>query len=42
MIPSWPAQHAHSFTENPVGYTTVVDRFVDELAPGFGGRRERS
>ena len=28
MIPAWPAPHGHSFTENPVGYTAVVDRFL--------------
>lgn len=40
VIPEWPAPHAHSFTENPGGYTAVVDRFLDELAPGFGERLE--
>ena len=41
VIPDWEAKHAHSYTENPVGYTAVVDRFLDEFAPGFGMRRER-
>lgn len=40
VIPEWPAPHAHSFTENPAGYTAVVDRFLDEFAPGFGERLE--
>jgi fermentation-respiration switch protein FrsA (DUF1100 family) len=41
VIPAWEAAHAHSYTENPTAYTAVVDAFLDELAPGFGGRRER-
>jgi uncharacterized protein len=41
VIPGWEAPHAHSFTENPVAYTEVVDRFLDEFAPGFGVRPER-
>ena len=41
VIPGWEAPHAHSFTENPVAYTGVVDRFLDEFAPGFGVRPER-
>ena len=41
VIPSWPAQHAHSYTENPVGYTAIVDGFLNEYAPNFGGRLER-
>jgi pimeloyl-ACP methyl ester carboxylesterase len=36
VIPSWPAQHAHSFTENPEGYTAIVDAFLARFAPGFG------
>ena len=41
VIPGWEAPHAHSFTENPVAYTEVVGRFLDEFAPGFGVRPER-
>lgn len=41
VIPEWPAPHAHSFTENPLGYTTVVDRFLNEFAPSFGVRLAR-
>ena len=41
VIPEWPAKHAHSFTENQVGYTAMVDAFLNEFAPDFGVRRER-
>lgn len=41
VIPGWEAPHAHSFTENPVAYTEVVDRFLDEFAPRFGVRPDR-
>jgi fermentation-respiration switch protein FrsA (DUF1100 family) len=41
VIPEWKARHAHSFTENPLGYTAVVDRFLDEFAPDFGVPPER-
>ena len=41
VIPAWEAEHAHSYTENPDGYTDVVDRFLADFAPGFGGRPDR-
>lgn len=41
VIPEWPAAHAHSYTENPVGYTAIVDGFLTEFAPDFGARLER-
>jgi pimeloyl-ACP methyl ester carboxylesterase len=41
VIPDWEATHAHSYTENPVGYTAVVDGFLEVFAPGFGVRRAR-
>ena len=41
VIPSWPAAHAHSYTENPAGYTAIVDGFLNEFAPDFGVRLER-
>jgi len=41
VIPDWPATHAHSYTENPVGYTALVDSFLGEFAPEFGVRLER-
>ena len=41
VIPSWAAKHAHSYTENPEGYTAIVDRFVNRYAPGFGTRVQR-
>ena len=41
VIPSWPAKHAHSYTENPVGYTAIVDGFLNEFASDFGVRLER-
>ena len=41
VIPAWEAEHGHSYTENPVGYTAVVDRFLTEFAPEFGVRLER-
>jgi fermentation-respiration switch protein FrsA (DUF1100 family) len=33
VIPEWEAEHAHSFTRNPQGYTAVVDGFLAELTP---------
>ena len=41
VIPAWEAEHAHSYTENPAGYTAAIDAFLNEFAPGFGVRRER-
>ena len=41
VIPDWEAPHAHSYTEAPVAYTAVVDRFLAELVPEFGVRLER-
>jgi uncharacterized protein len=41
VIPDWEASHAHSYTENPGGYTAIVDRFLNEFAPNFGVRLER-
>jgi pimeloyl-ACP methyl ester carboxylesterase len=41
VIPDWEASHAHSFTENRVGYTALVDRFLADFAPGFGVRLAR-
>jgi pimeloyl-ACP methyl ester carboxylesterase len=41
VIPDWEAPHAHSYTENPVGYTAIVDGFLEEFAPGFGVRLAR-
>jgi hypothetical protein len=41
VIPSWPAKHAHSYTENPRGYTAIVDGFLNTFAPDFGVRLER-
>ncbi|MCP9486131.1 MAG: alpha/beta fold hydrolase [Gaiellaceae bacterium MAG52_C11] len=42
VIPDWEAGHARSYTEAPLAYTAVVDRFLAELVPEFGGpRRER-
>ena len=38
LIPDWPAQHALSYANNPVGYTAAVDRFLSKFAPGFGAR----
>ena len=41
VIPSWEAAHGRSYTEAPVAYTAVVDRFLAELVPEFGVRLER-
>ena len=41
VIPNWEAKHAHSFTENPVGYTAVVDSFLSRFASDFGVRLAR-
>jgi uncharacterized protein len=41
LIPAWPAPHALSYTENPSGYTAVVDRFLSKFAPNFGARLTR-
>ena len=41
VIPDWAAAHARSYTEAPLAYTAVVDRFLAELVPGFGVRLER-
>lgn len=41
VIPEWEAPHARSFTNNPVAYTAVVDRFLAEFAPTFGTRLAR-
>ncbi len=41
VIPAWEAEHGHSYTTNAVGYTAVVDRFLQTLAPGFGVRLKR-
>ncbi len=38
VIPVWEAPHAHSYTNNPVAYTAVVDTFLDKYAPSFGAR----
>ena len=38
LIPSWHAQHAHSYSENPVAYTAAVDAFLAKFVPGFGVR----
>jgi uncharacterized protein len=40
VIPSWEATHAHSYTVNPVGYTTAVDSFLSRFAAGFGIRHQ--
>jgi pimeloyl-ACP methyl ester carboxylesterase len=41
VIPDWEAKHAHSFTQNPVAYTAVVDSFLSRFAPNFGVRLAR-
>ncbi len=39
VIPDWDAPHARSYEIDPIAYTTIVDEFLDDFAPGFGVRR---
>ncbi len=41
VIPAWEAEHGHSFTNNRVGYTAVVDRFLKTFGLEFGVRLKR-
>ncbi len=41
VIPEWEAPHAHSFTNDRVAYTAIVDDFLTSFAPEFGIRLER-
>lgn len=41
VIPHWKAEHALSYTEAPVAYTALVDRFLARFVPGFGVRLAR-
>jgi uncharacterized protein len=41
VIPDWEAPHAHSFTNDRVAYTAIVDDFLTTFAPEFGIRLER-
>jgi uncharacterized protein len=38
VIPSWTAPHASSYTENPAGYTKIVDAFLKAFKLPFGVR----
>ena len=41
VIPEWEAPHAHSFTNDRVAYTAIVDDFLTTYAPEFGVRLKR-
>jgi uncharacterized protein len=42
VIPEWDAPHAHSYTEDPLAYTAIVDGFLNDFVrPKFGIRLQR-